>query len=57
MFSLLKHEIDTLNNEDFKRNANWLQMLTTMMETIQDHETPESEAALVKWSQERDEIR
>jgi formate dehydrogenase maturation protein FdhE len=52
-----QHEIDTLNNEEFKSNANWLQMLTGLMEDIQDHETEESEAALRKWSKERDEIR
>lgn len=32
-------------------------MLTSLMEDIQDHETPESEQALAKWSEERDEIR
>ncbi|CAO1425043.1 unnamed protein product [Diamesa hyperborea] len=53
----LTHEIETLNNEDFKNNANWLQMLTSLMENIQDHETPESEAALQKWAAERDELR
>lgn len=53
----LSHEIDTLNNQEFKCNANWLQMLTSLMEDIQDHETPESEEALRKWSKERDEIR
>lgn len=52
-----QHEIETLNNEDFKANANWLQMLTSLMEDIQDHETSESDEALKKWSQERDEIR
>jgi formate dehydrogenase maturation protein FdhE len=52
-----QHEIETLNNEEFKKNANWLQMLTTLMEDVQDHETPESEEALRKWSKERDEIR
>lgn len=52
-----QHEIDTLNNEDFKSNANWLQMLTGIMEDIQDHETVESEAALQEWAKERDEIR
>ena len=54
---LPQHEIDTLNNEEFKSNANWLQMLTSLMEDIQDHETEESEAALRKWSNERDELR
>jgi hypothetical protein len=39
------------------RNANWLQMLTNLMEEIQDHETLESEEALQKWAKERDEIR
>jgi len=53
----MQHEIETLNNEEFKQNANWLQMLTSLMEDIQDQETPESEAALAKWACERDEIR
>lgn len=54
---LQQHEIETLNNEEFKSNANWLQMLTSLMEDVQDHETAESEEALRKWSAERDEIR
>lgn len=53
----IKHEIETLNNDEFKKAANWLQMLTTLMEDVQDHETSESEAALKEWSKERDEIR
>lgn len=32
-------------------------MLTGLMESVQDHETEESEIALQKWSKERDEIR
>lgn len=52
-----QHEIETLNDEEFKKNANWLQMLTSLMEDIQDHETEESQQALLKWSKERDEIR
>lgn len=28
----LQHEIDTLNNPEFKTNANWLQMLTQLIE-------------------------
>lgn len=39
------------------KNANWLQMLTNLMEDIQDHETEESTQALEKWSKERDELR
>lgn len=54
---LFQHEIETLNNDEFKRSANWLQMLTSLMEDIQDHETAESEEALKKWAKERDEIR
>ena len=53
----LQHEIETLNNDEFKMNANWLQMLTSLMEDIQDHETVESQEALQKWSKERDGIR
>jgi formate dehydrogenase maturation protein FdhE len=56
-YSFPKHEIETLNDEEFKKRANWLQMLTALMEKVQDHETPESEEALVKWAKERDEIR
>lgn len=52
-----QHEIETLNNEEFKKNANWLQMLTSLIEEVQDHETAESEAALIEWAKERDEIR
>lgn len=60
MFYLIvsvQHEIETLNDEDFMKNANWLQMLTSLMEDVQDHETEESQQALHKWSKERDEIR
>lgn len=39
------------------KNANWLQMLTSLMEDVQDHETEESKKALEKWSKERDELR
>lgn len=53
----LQHEIKTLNAQDFKQNANWLQMLTQLIEDIQDHETAESEAAIKRWEKERDELR
>lgn len=32
-------------------------MLTQLIEDIQDHETIESETAIKKWEQERDELR
>lgn len=52
-----QHEIDTLNNPKFKCNANWLQMLTQMIEDHQDDQTPDGIAALARWNRERDELR
>lgn len=59
MLNLLnfQHEINTLNTAEFKRNANWLQMLTQLIEDHQDNETPEARDALRKWNQERDDLR
>ncbi|KAF5306043.1 hypothetical protein FQR65_LT00758 [Abscondita terminalis] len=53
----LTHEIDTLNRTDFKRNANWLQMLTGLIEEHQDCEDPAEQAVFTKWMQERDFLR
>ncbi|XP_044764654.1 5'-nucleotidase domain-containing protein 3 [Coccinella septempunctata] len=53
----LTHEIATLNNPQFKRDANWLQMLTQLIEDHQDFEGPDAEATLAKWMQERDKLR
>ncbi|XP_050314176.1 5'-nucleotidase domain-containing protein 3 isoform X1 [Anthonomus grandis grandis] len=53
----LTHEIATLNNPEFKKNANWLQMLTQLIEDHQDCENPEEQAVLAKWMSERDRLR
>lgn len=53
----LTHEIDTLNNPEFKVNANWLQMLTQLIEDHQDCEDPEEKKVLSKWMEERDVLR
>ncbi|XP_066255443.1 5'-nucleotidase domain-containing protein 3 [Euwallacea similis] len=53
----LTHEIATLNNPDFKKNANWLQMLTQLIEDHQDCEDPEEQVILAKWMAERDRLR
>ncbi|KAF2884999.1 hypothetical protein ILUMI_21173 [Ignelater luminosus] len=53
----LTHEIETLNRTDFKQNANWLQMLTQLIEEHQDCEDPNEQRVLAKWMQERDHIR
>lgn len=57
IISELSHEIDTLNNVDFKSNANWLQMLTQLIEDSQDDESECAQIALKKWMKERDDIR
>ncbi|XP_015601023.1 5'-nucleotidase domain-containing protein 3 isoform X3 [Cephus cinctus] len=53
----LTHEIETLNDRRFKENANWLQMLTGLIEDHQDYEGPEAQAQLDEWMHERDELR
>lgn len=57
IISELAHEIHTLNNEDFKTNANWLQMLTQLIEDYQDNESEDARAVLHSWMEERDNIR
>lgn len=53
----LQHEIETLNDPEFKTNANWLQMLTQLIEDYQDNESDNAKAALKKWNAERDQLR
>ncbi|CAG9581570.1 unnamed protein product [Danaus chrysippus] len=50
----LTHEINTLNTETFKRNANWLQMLTQLIEDHQDYKDPEAMQVIADWMAERD---
>lgn len=51
----LSHEIETLNDEIFKQNCNWLQMLTQLIEESQDRH--DAAIALPAWIAERDELR
>ncbi|XP_058799257.1 5'-nucleotidase domain-containing protein 3 [Phymastichus coffea] len=53
----LAHEIETLNDPKFKLDANWLQMLTCLIEDHQNVDGPEAEAELLDWIQERDRLR
>lgn len=59
----LSHEINTLNREDFKQAANWLQMLTQLIENYQAdaHKSPEitncGRRELKRWIDERDALR
>ncbi|GBP28131.1 Poly(U)-specific endoribonuclease homolog [Eumeta japonica] len=53
----LTHEINTLNTRSFKENANWLQMLTQLIEDHQDYEEPEALEVLGHWMAERDYLR
>lgn len=60
----LQHEIDTLNQERFKETANWLQMLTQLVENYQvdahvhqDTITPCGRQELKQWIAERDQAR
>lgn len=58
IFCLFQHEIDTLNDPEFKTNANWLQMLTSnLIEDYQDDESEDARLALRKWNAERDQLR
>lgn len=38
-------------------NANWLQMLTQLIEDYQDDDSAEAKAALKRWNHERDQLR
>lgn len=53
----LTHEVETLNKKEFKRNCNWLQFLTQLIEEWQDVETPVAQEAVAKWMTERDQLR
>lgn len=53
----LTHEINTLNTQSFKENANWLQMLTQLIEDHQDYKDPEALEVLNDWMAERDYLR
>ncbi|SPP74168.1 5'-nucleotidase domain-containing protein 3 [Drosophila guanche] len=57
IISELAHEIKTLNREDFKMSANWLQMLTQLIEETQDDESEPAQACLREWMEERDQLR
>ncbi|TMW45805.1 hypothetical protein DOY81_009115 [Sarcophaga bullata] len=52
-----KHEIKTLNTEEFKSKANWLQMLTQLIEDNQDNQSEAAIMSVQKWLQERDQLR
>lgn len=53
----LQHEINTLNTQSFKENANWLQMLTQLIEDHQDYKDPEALEVVTEWMAERDYLR
>ncbi|XP_055922442.1 5'-nucleotidase domain-containing protein 3 [Eupeodes corollae] len=57
IISELTHEINTLNDEQFKKNANWLQMLTQLIEDHQDNESEAAQISLKNWMNERDILR
>lgn len=57
IISDLEHEIDTLNDEQFKSNANWLQMLTQLIEEHQDNNSVDAKNALKIWNNERDYLK
>jgi len=53
----LQHEIKTLNRKDFKMSANWLQMLTQLIEDTQDDDSEAAQICLKEWMEERDQLR
>lgn len=46
-----------MNTQSFKENANWLQMLTQLIEDHQDYKDPEALEVLSEWMAERDYLR
>ncbi|KAG8035170.1 hypothetical protein G9C98_001660 [Cotesia typhae] len=52
-----RYEIENLNKPEFKENANWLQMLTTLIEEHQDYDGEEVQDQLAEWMRERDQLR
>lgn len=52
-----QHEIDKLNKVEFKQNANWLQMLTQLIEDVQDNQCKNAQLAVQRWMSERDYLR
>ncbi|CAH0392440.1 unnamed protein product [Bemisia tabaci] len=57
IISELTHEIETLNSDEFKKNINWLQMLTALIEEHQGSTSPDAFQILESWCIERDELR
>ncbi|XP_032570798.1 5'-nucleotidase domain-containing protein 3 isoform X3 [Drosophila sechellia] len=57
IISELAHEIKTLNRKDFKMSANWLQMLTQLIEDTQDDDSEAAQICLKEWMEERDQLR
>lgn len=53
----LEYEIETLNSPDFKYAMNWLQFLTSLLETYQDLDNPEVQDIIKEWQSERHIIR
>lgn len=43
--------------QSFKENANWLQMLTQLIEDYQDYKEPEALEVINEWMAERDNLR
>ncbi|XP_059482720.1 5'-nucleotidase domain-containing protein 3 isoform X1 [Neocloeon triangulifer] len=56
IISELAHEIKTLNDINFKRDVNWLQMLTQLIEDCQDDSGANVQEVLQKWMDERDDV-
>lgn len=52
-----QHEIENLNERKYKENANWLQMLTALIEDHQDYSGEDVQSQLQEWMHERDKIR
>ncbi|CAG7786513.1 unnamed protein product [Allacma fusca] len=53
----LAHEIETLNSPDFKYTMNWLQFMTSLLESYQDLDDASCDDVIREWQQERNKIR
>jgi len=46
-----------LNSPDYKYSSNWLQFLTSLLETYQVLDAPDVQDIIKEWQLERNEIR
>ncbi|KAJ8261698.1 hypothetical protein GJAV_G00157300 [Gymnothorax javanicus] len=53
----LRKEIKIMNTEEYVHTVTWLQSLTSLVEHMQVHRDPASQAVIKQWIEEREEMR